>query len=303
MVKSYFIAVLSVLCCFPAITFAEDMDKEKKEELARTIKVLEPFHKRLGPPGPYDWLVTHHEDGQTFLEYLRSNPVLPTKERDVIYIQPIGEFTKTQHKIIELTAEFLEYYFSLPVKIEEDIPLSVIPASARRKHPAWGMEQILTTYVLEKVLMPNLPNDAASYLAFTTLDLWPGEGWNFVFGQASIENRVGVWSIYRNGNPDKDNFALCLLRTMKTAAHEVGHMFSMKHCIKYECLMCGSNHRKEADRRPLVLCPECVAKVLWVSRADIIKRYELLIDFCRRNNLDLEAGSYNKFINALRTDK
>ena len=38
-----------------------------------------------------------------------------------------------------------------------------------------------------------LPKDAFAFVAFTSSDLWPGEGWNFVFGQASMEGRIGVW--------------------------------------------------------------------------------------------------------------
>ncbi|MGE5192634.1 MAG: Zn-dependent protease, partial [Deltaproteobacteria bacterium] len=62
--------------------------------------------------------------------------------------------------------------------------------------------------------------------------LKPGEGWNFVFGQASLSDRVGVWSIYRFGNPEKsaDDYKLCLRRTLATAVHETGHMLGIKHC-------------------------------------------------------------------------
>ncbi len=58
---------------------------------------------------------------------------------------------------------------------------------------------------------------------------------------------MGVWSIYRNGDPRQgdDAFRLCLRRTIKTATHETGHMFSMYHCTLFECNMCGSNHRVE----------------------------------------------------------
>lgn len=38
-------------------------------------------------------------------------------------------------------------------------------------------------------------------IAFTNADLWPGEGWNYVFGQASLADHVGVWSIHRYGDP------------------------------------------------------------------------------------------------------
>jgi archaemetzincin len=192
-------------------------------------------------------------------------------------------------------------YFNLPVKVKDKLPLSVIPAKARRKHPEWGVDQILSGYVLRNVLKPKLPDDAAAFIAFTTSDLWPGRGWNFVFGEASIRERVGVWSIYRNGNPDEneDAFKLCLKRTMKTAVHETGHMFSMLHCIKYQCCMCGSNHREESDRHPLYLCPECMAKVCLATQTDPVGRYRKLAEFCDKNGFDEEADFYRKSIKVL----
>jgi WD40 repeat protein len=37
-------------------------------------------------------------------------------------------------------------------------------------------------YILHEVLEPQRPTDALAYLALTGSDLWPGKGWNFVFG-------------------------------------------------------------------------------------------------------------------------
>jgi archaemetzincin len=277
-------------------------DEPDDERLPAEIKALLPLHKPLGKPGPHDWLANHHEPGQTFREYLRSRPVTPDRRRRTIYVQPLGEFTESQRKIVTQTAEFMQAYFGLPVKIRKELPLDVIPAHARRKHPSWGMDQILSTYVLEDVLYPRLPDDATAYLAFTPSDLWPGEGWNFVFGQASLSHRVGVWSIYRNGDPDESDeaFRLCLVRTIKTATHETGHMFSMKHCTRFECNMCGSNHRVERDRLPLWLCPHCLAKLCWATKADPEERFEKLIAFCKRNQLDADQQFYEKSLSTLR---
>ena len=133
-------------------------------------------------------------------------------------------------------------------------------------------------------------------------DLWPGEDWNFVFGQASLRERVGVWSIYRNGDPDESDaaFRLCLRRTLKTATHETGHMFSMMHCTLYECNMCGSNHRAESDRRPLALCPHCLAKLCHATGAKPAERFERLITFCEANGLKPEREFYAKSLQALK---
>jgi archaemetzincin len=268
------------------------------DQLRAAMEKLRPLARKLGKPGPSDWLANHPEPGQTFEEYLASRPVGPTKERRTIYVQPLGDFTPAQRKIITLTADFMGRYFNLPVKVKEDLPLSLIPARARRVHPSWGMKQILSTHVLDEVLAPRLPKDAVAYIAFTTSDLWPGEGWNFVFGQASLTERVGVWSIFRNGDPEKE-LRLCLLRTMKTATHETGHMFSIQHCTLYECNMCGSNHREESDRRPIACCPECVAKLWWITGADPVERYRKLAEFCREQGLKAEQELYEKSIQAL----
>ena len=43
-----------------------------------------------------DWLDRQKEPGQTFEEYVLSGPTRSTKERNTIYIQPIGKFTREQ---------------------------------------------------------------------------------------------------------------------------------------------------------------------------------------------------------------
>ena len=260
------------------------------------MEKVAPLHTPLGKPQPGDWLIDHPEPGQTFAEYLASKPVTPQGKRSVIYVQPLGDFTETQRKIVTLTADFMSRTFNRPVKVQKDLPLSLIPDKAKRKHPTWGMDQILSTYVLDEVLKPRLPDDAAASIAFTASDLWPGEGWNFVFGQASLRDRVGVWSIHRNGEPEKsdDEFRVCLLRTLKTATHETGHMFSIAHCTKYECNMCGSNNRDEADRQPLEVCPECLAKICWATQADPATRFRKLAEFCKDNGLKPEQDFYEK---------
>ena len=276
---------------------------EDKPELPAQFRKLLPLHQKLGKPRPGDWLAVHPEPGQTYRQYVGGRPTKPDKRRKVIYVQPLGDFNRTQRKIINRTAEFLGIYFELPVKVREELPLGLIPEKARRTHPTWGDKQILSTYVLHDVLRPRLPKDACVLIAFTTSDLWPGEGWNFVFGQASLRERVGVWSIYRNGDPTQSDqaFRLCLRRTIKTATHETGHMFSMMHCTLFECNMCGSNHRAESDRRPLALCPHCLAKLCHATGADPRKRFEKLITFCKANGLKAEQEFYEKSLAALRS--
>ena len=272
------------------------------KELLSAMEIVRPFHKVLGKPKPGEWLEMHKEEGQTFKEYLECDPIRPTEKRKTIYLLPIGKFSAKQKEIIDLTAEFMKTFYHLPVKTMETLDDSTIPKKARRVHPTWGMKQFLSTYILNDVLMKRLPKDGVAILGLTATDLWPGRGWNFVFGQASIRHRVGVWSIYRNGNADgkPKDFALCLLRTIKTAVHETGHMFSMLHCIAYECGMCGSNSREESDARPLGYCPECMAKVCWLTGVNPTKRFETLAAFCKKHQLIDDQKFYEEQLTLLK---
>jgi archaemetzincin len=265
------------------------------------FRKLVSLHKPLGPPQPGDWLASHEESGQTYTEYVRGRPVRAEGRRRVIYIQPLGDFSPTERKIVELTAEYMGIFFQLPVRVRGDLSLALVPQRARRKHPAWGMSQVLSTYVLSDVLKPRLPPDAVAMIALTTSDLWPGEGWNFVFGQASLADRVGVWSMHRFGDPQKneDAFRLTLRRTLATATHETGHMFSMEHCIFYECSMCGSNSLPEADHCPLWLCPQCLAKLCYATGANPQKRFKDLIAFAKAHGLPREEEFWQKSLDAL----
>jgi archaemetzincin len=270
--------------------------------LPQQLDLLRPLHQPFEPGGPNDWVADHPEPGQTYEQWRGSDPVTPNGTRRFIYIQPIGDFTPEQRRIVELTAECMALYFHRPVKFLDDLPADRIPANARRRHPSWGMKQILTGYVLYEVLKPNLPKDAAALIGFTATDLWPGRGWNFVFGQATLKERVGVWSIARNGDPAEsdESFRVCLLRTVKTATHETGHMFSMEHCIAYQCNLCGCNNRAESDRRPLPCCPECAAKICDATGADAIERYDKLAAFTKTHGLDGAHRLYARYAQTLR---
>ena len=76
-------------------------------------------------------------------------------------------------------------------------------------------------------------------------------------------------------------------------------MFSMHHCTMYECNMCGTNSLAESDRRPLSLCPECVAKLCWATGCDPVKRYRQLATFCKNQGLAAEQAFYERAIEML----
>ncbi len=160
---------------------------------------------------------------------------------------------------------------------------------------------MLTGYVLHELLEPGRPADALAYVALTATDLWPGPGWNFVFGEANLRGRTGVWSLYRNGDPSQGEaaFHLALRRTLGTASHELGHILTMQHCTAFQCLMNGSNHQQERDQRPLHLCPVCLRKLCWNLQVEPIPYLTKLKTFCQTHDLGAEARWYEKAVAAL----
>jgi archaemetzincin len=262
---------------------------------------LRPLADPLPPPRPGDWLAEHPEPGQTFDGYLDAHPVRKGDQLHTVYLCLVGGFSEAQHRVMDLTQEYLAVFFDSPVKVNRQVPLADIPARARRTHPSWGDRQVLTSYVLHEVLEPERPPDALAYLALTASDLWPGKGWNFVFGQANLRQRTGVWSIYRNGDPGESEaaFRLCLRRTVGTASHELCHVLTMRHCTAFRCLLNGSNHREERDARPLHLCPVCLRKLCWNLPVEPVPYLTRLKTFCRQNRLDAERDWYGKATAAL----
>lgn len=290
-----------VVTNFPETSTSPDIPDEKARKLIKYKAAIEPFFDRM-QIRKGDWLQSFSEPGQTFEEYISQEPTLPTESRKKIYIQPIGEFTNAQKKAIQLTSEFMRDFYNLPVVLFDTKPFGKIPKEMMRINPLDGQTQIKTTYFLDETLPKMLPEDAAALICFTNSDLFPNESFNYVFGVASLDRRVGVWSLWRFGNPEKGkkNYDLFLARTLKVGMHETGHMFSIRHCTKYECLMSGSNHLDESDRRPLDVCPECALKIAWAMNYDLGERYEKLAFFCERVGWDETKATFLKKAKAVK---
>lgn len=255
----------------------------REEPLPQPFAKLVPLARPKRPPGPGDWLSVHDEPGQSYAEYVREHPRDPKKR--AIYVQPLGDVDP------EVTVEYLRIYFGgLPVEVLPQEPLNVVPEKARRR------DQILTTWVLDR-LAKRRPDDALAAIALTDADLFPDPSWSFVFGQASLSERVGVWSTARNGDPGTPEF---VRRTIMTAAHELTHMLGVPHCTAWECLMNGSNHQAEKDARPLALCPHDLAKLCHaLGGCDLRDRFGKLAKFLRARGLTADAAFFERESSAL----
>lgn len=123
------------------------------------------------------------------------------------------------------------------------------------------------------------PKDAFCMVGFLLSDIYPRDEWNFVFGLADCDVYTGVFSFaryhesfYSNGiTPnynDCDDMTLITFRSAAVLVHEIGHLFDLRHCIKFKCAMNGSNSLEETVSKPFLFCPYCLQKIVFKLKTD-----------------------------------
>jgi archaemetzincin len=262
------------------------------------------FFEKKRKPRLGDWLAEFHEPGQSFAQYMAQAPKGLTSKRNVIVLQPIGPFSPDELAVLETLREFASAFFQLRVRVEKPVPM---PDHGKRARTSGTMAwtQYHTRTLMGDVLLPRLPEDAVCYLGITMADLYPDPSWNFVFGEATFTNRVGVYSLIRYtnrfwGRPETERSRkLALYRSFKVLAHETGHMFSLAHCTAHECLMNGSNSLDETDRSTIHLCPECLHKLQWNLKLDVLRHYRQLQVVYQRDGFADDASWIRRRIAAL----
>jgi archaemetzincin len=201
--------------------------------------------------------------------------------------------------------QFTAAFFMMDVSLLPPLELDRMRIISRR-NPWTHQMQWLTGDILN-LLKARLPDDGFALLGITMVDLYPDPSWNFVFGQASLRDRVGVYSFSRyrpqsSGQAAEASRRLMLRRSVKVLAHETAHMFGIEHCIWYRCVMNGSNHLVESDARPLHLCPVDLHKLEWSIGFDVLERYRRLRDFDRQVGFEDEAEWLEKRIGFITHD-
>lgn len=257
------------------LAFSHAMNEEKTD--AQLFKLL-------SKPRPGDWLTTHEELGQSFPQYAKrmapkSGGVLPRPACDGLLICPVGQTFASEigqmfmpHLVKYCAAFFPGMYIEVLEK-----PLSLKGISSREND--FGHKQYLLPDIFN---MLNTDREVVSRrraycrLGVTLEDIYPGEEWNYVFGQARPLERVGMFSFARHspmfyegvhateaGGMLTPKLKLAWLRTCRhTMVHETCHMLGILHCVYWHCLMNGNNGPHDSNGSTGFLCPVCLRKLM-----------------------------------------
>ncbi|HEB75355.1 MAG TPA: hypothetical protein ENJ04_03290 [Nitrospirae bacterium] len=168
------------------------------------------------------------------------------QEANRIFILPAG---KIQWWLLNELREYMQVVFGKETVIADEMPP---PAGVINRERG----QIHSTGLIEEIARRGYPGMVLGVIDF---DLFV-PGLNFVFGEADPAEGVAVVSITRL----KEEFYgretgqdLLLQRTLKEATHEMGHLYSLKHCPDPGCVMHFSNSIAETDRKSKEFCPAC----------------------------------------------
>lgn len=158
-----------------------------------------------------------------------------------------------------------------------------VAKSATRQRQLFAGDAI--TFALASVAaVRELSRCSVATLALTMEDLTKNETWNFVYGLASLAEGTAVVSLARfspefNDEPisaPEERDAVILQRAAKVVAHELGHIFGLRHCISFRCLMNGVNHVGELNLQLPLECPCCTKKLQSSFGWNLLERYRQL---------------------------
>jgi len=157
--------------------------------------------------------------------------------------------------LLELIVDDIEREFSVPVKTREGyLDLSEYYDPARKQYN--GND-------LLKEIELRFATETNKTLGLFNVDLFIPI-LTYIFGQASLNGRSGIASIYRLSNERygiKKDQTIFVDRIRKEVIHELGHTFGLYHCSNPTCVMRSSTYVEDIDQKEHSLCHKCKAEL------------------------------------------
>ncbi|MGO9577903.1 MAG: hypothetical protein ACLP2P_00675 [Desulfobaccales bacterium] len=154
-------------------------------------------------------------------------------------------------KLLRRLRTAIAEHFPMPVRILDPKPLPAHTYHVVRN-------QYHSTQLLEYLLKDEYV-EPFRVLGITAVDLYIPI-FTFVFGEAQLEGRAAIISVFRpGGGPDgvRPPSALFFDRLTKLGLHELGHTFGLGHCRQEGCLMSFAANLELLDQKNLTLCDYC----------------------------------------------
>jgi len=154
-------------------------------------------------------------------------------------------------EMLEMIGPDISREFSLPVRIKSgNLDLSEFYDPSRRQYNG--------TALLNKI-DHEFATDSSKTLGIFHIDLFIPI-LTYIFGQAFLNGRIGIVSIYRLSNERygiKTDDTILVERFRKETIHELGHMCGLIHCSDPVCVMRSSTYVEDIDQKSQSLCPTC----------------------------------------------
>ncbi len=169
-----------------------------------------------------------------------------------IGIVPINAMDAT---FLERLALCLEERFLFSCEVERTLRIPRTTQNSVRK------QMFLNTLVTKVASTP--ATDGGLRLAVTDFDLYKTSH-QFIFGDASEEQRVAVVSLHRlrcDFYGERADPNLLFQRALKESVHDLGHALGLKHCFNARCAMYFSNSIYDTDNKLSHFCDTCEKRV------------------------------------------
>ena len=152
-------------------------------------------YKRMPMPRAGDWLAHHEERGQTFRSFERRAVAhAPHGHCTVLEVVPVGVFDPLLSPPLDELGAFMTAFFGVRCRVAPPVALRKVATSGlvRDDDDDDGEGeggQLLTGDAMDFLRKRRVGRDVFAQIAVTMVDVTPGEGWNFVYGQVRSEER------------------------------------------------------------------------------------------------------------------
>ncbi len=160
-----------------------------------------------------------------------------------------------EQELLKNLAFAIQAEFGYPVNIQEaHLDISEFYDPARRQYNGNALLKIIDTSTI---------SDSIKIVGLFQVDLFIPI-LTFIFGQAFLDGRSAIASVYRLCNERygmNQNNPLLMERIEKELIHELGHTFGLLHCDNPICVMRSSTYLEDVDQKRKNLCQSCQTKL------------------------------------------